>query len=96
MLDKSTKLILHCPLDNPALLNEFVESCLANNVELISVFGEGCETVHGLIDDFIVGDGSDDTSFITTTWHENEVLADVLDFASAFGEGQGAIKQVRI
>ena len=96
MTGKPTKIILHCPLGHPALLNDFVETWLTDGVELIAVFGAGSEDVHDLIDDIIVGDGSVDCRFITTTWHDNETLSEVIDFASTFGKAEDAIKQVRL
>jgi hypothetical protein len=91
-----TKIILHCPLDHPAVLNDFVETWLADGVELIAVFGAGAEDVHDLIDDMIAGNGSDEPRFVATTWHDRETLSDVIDFATTFGNAEAIIKQIRL
>lgn len=81
------KIVLHSPLRSDAPLAEFVEACLRDGVQLIAVCGEGCEEVHDLIDDLIIGDGSDDSRFILTSWHTGEPLDEVVEFASICGEG---------
>ena len=96
MTEKPTKIILLCPVENPASLSAFVETCLLEGVELIAVFGDGCEAVHDLIDDIIVGDGSKDGRFIATTWHEDEALSDVIEFVQTFGEHEASIRKVRL
>jgi hypothetical protein len=96
MLGEPSKIILHCPLAHPALLNDFVEAWLTDGVELIAVFGPGSEDVHDLIDDIVVQDGSGEPRFVTTTWHDDETLSDVIDFATTFGNTDTAIKQIRL
>lgn len=78
MTGKPTKIILHCPLGHPAVLNDFVETWLSDGVELIAVFGSGSEDIHDLIDDMIVGNGLDQTRFVTTSWHDSETLSEVM------------------
>ena len=85
------KIVLTLPMNNPDALPSFVEACLRDRVELIAVVGPDCENVHDLIDDVIIGDGSDTTRFIVTSWHTDEPLNDVLEFArdwTAKTEGQ--------
>ncbi len=96
MTGELTKIILHCPLAHPALLNDFVETWLGNGVELIAVFGPGSEELHDLIDDIVVQDGSDDTRFLPTTWHDSETLSEVIEFATTYGNTNTAIKQIRL
>ena len=76
------KIVLVLPLSDKALLPAFVEKCLADNVSLIAVMGEGCAQIEDEIDGLIVGDGSDDTRFITTSSHPDEPLDEVVDFAT--------------
>ena len=79
----SLRVILHCPISDPALLERFVEDCLQRGVALVAVVGPGCEAVHDALDDLIIGDGANGTRFIVTTWHEDETLEEVRKFASA-------------
>lgn len=52
-----------------------------DGVALIAVWGEGCGMVEDRIDDIAVGDGSDDSRFLTTSAHEGETLKAVIEFA---------------
>ena len=81
------KIVLRSPLRPDAPLAEFVEACLRDGVQLIAVYGEGCEEVHDSIDELIVGDGSDDSRFILTSWHTRERFDEVVEFARIWGEG---------
>ena len=92
----AAKVILHSPLSDPAQLDSFVERCLADGVVLIAVVGIDADKVEELIDEIVVGDGSDESRFVVTTSHCNESLEEVLDFVSCYPAGPGAqIEQVR-
>lgn len=78
------KIVLALPISNEAALAAFVEQCIARNVSLIAVQGEGCERVEDEIDWLIVGDGTDDSRFITTSSHPGETLEEALEFATAW------------
>ncbi|WP_245477553.1 hypothetical protein [Bradyrhizobium guangxiense] len=92
----AAKIILHSPLGNPGQLESFVEACLADGVRLIAVVGDDAENVEELIDEIVVGDGSDERRFIATTSHRNESLEEVLNFASLYDAGHRAqVEQVR-
>ena len=78
------KVVLQLPISDRALLSAFVEDCLANNVSLIAIVGEGCAEIENDIDELIVSDGSDETRFITTSTHPGDTLEDVIEFASAW------------
>ncbi len=81
------KVILQLPLlDTEELphshtLEAFVERCLTDAVELIAIVGEGCERVEDIIDEIVVGDGSDDGRYLTTSSHPGESFEQVLEFA---------------
>jgi hypothetical protein len=77
------KIVLQLPLSDPELLTPFVEACVRDGVTLIAVVGEGCRKVEDMIDELIVGDGSDESRFsIATTSHPGETLEEVMEFAS--------------
>jgi hypothetical protein len=91
------KIVLHSPLSDPAVLDQFVEDCLRDKVALISVVGEGCEEIEELIDELVVGDGSDADRFIMTTSHKSESVATVLEFAEAWQtDVPGFVQEVRL
>jgi len=66
-----SKVILHTPLADPTKLPSFVETCLADGVVLIAIFGSDCEKVEDLIDELVVGDASDESRFVMTSSHPN-------------------------
>ena len=91
------KIVLELPISDEALLAAFVEECLARNVSLIAVRGEGCERIEDEIDGLIVGDGSDDSRFITTSSHPGETLDQVIEFATVWWiNADGPTEVVRI
>ena len=90
----ATKIVLHCPIADTSLLPGLVEAWISSNIELIAVHGDGCEAIHDLIDELIVGDGNAEDRFITTTWHGSEPIENVVEFAETFGN-EGAIEHVK-
>jgi hypothetical protein len=93
----AAKIILHAPLAEPARLESFVEACLADRVALIAIVGDDADKVEDLIDEIVVGDGSDARRFIVTTSHRDEPLDEVLDFVACYDAGPGAqVEQVRL
>lgn len=78
------KIVLTLPIADKVMLPAFVEQCIARNVSLIAVHGEACERIEDEIDWLIVGDGTDDSRFITTSSHPGETLEEVVEFATAW------------
>lgn len=77
--------VLVCPIQDEERLKQFVEDCLSRKVESIYCWGAGSERVHDALDEIIVGDSDDPERFILTTWHSDESLSEVRDFASGYG-----------
>lgn len=75
------KVVLQSPVLTPAALARFVEECLRDGVELIAIAGPGCEELEDVIDDLVVGDGTDDSRFVVTSSHPGEPLEEVVEFA---------------
>jgi hypothetical protein len=82
-MPKTTKIVLRVSPPGESRLEAFVEQCIRDGVRLIAVMGDDCARIEDLIDDFIVGDGSDKTRFILTSSHPDESLEDVIAFAQA-------------
>lgn len=78
------KIILHAPISDERLLDEFVENCLRDEVSLIAVVGPGCVRIEDIIDEIVVGDGSDSERYVTTSSHPDEPLSDVRDFVGCW------------
>jgi hypothetical protein len=83
------KIVLKLPLSNPNLLEAFVEACLRDGVILIAIVGEGASEIENLIDRLVVGDGTDRSRFITTSFHPNETVEEVMEFAQSWEEERG-------
>ncbi|SDN34183.1 hypothetical protein [Afipia sp. GAS231] len=88
------RVILHLPLSNESLLDEFVEKCLRDKVALIAVVGEGAARIEDIIDELVVGDGSDRERFVATTSHSNETVEEVLEFAGIWTDEQNRPVQI--
>jgi hypothetical protein len=88
------KIVLELPVSNPELLQPFVEACLRDGVDLIAIVGEGASRMDDLIDEIVVGDGSDRNRFINTTFHADETVDEVLEFARSWKEELGQAVQL--
>ncbi|WP_407153992.1 hypothetical protein [Bradyrhizobium sp. STM 3557] len=85
-MNYAPKIVLQLPISNPELLDSFVEDCLRDGVSPIAVVGDGATQIEDIIDELIVGDGSDRSRFITTSSHQNETLDEVLAFARLYDQ----------
>jgi hypothetical protein len=75
---------LHSPVSDESLLDSFVEQCLQDEVSIIAVFGPGSRRLEDIIDEIVVGDGSDPDRFVCTTSHPDEPLDDVLNMLKSW------------
>ncbi len=78
------KVVLKSSSGYKLALDKMVEDFLEDGVALVAVIGKDCEKVEDIIDELIVGDGSDPERFIATTSHPDESLQDVVEFAESF------------
>ena len=78
------KIILHSPVSDERLLDDFVEQCLRDEVSLIAVVGPGCARLEYLIDKIVVGDGSDPDRFVCTSSHPDEPFDDVVNMVDCW------------
>lgn len=81
MMPLARKLILHVPVSDEALLDNFVAQCLNDGVSLVAVVGAGSARIEDIIDEIVVGDGSDQTRFLCTSSHPGDQLEDALNMA---------------
>lgn len=78
------KIILHAPISDETLLDAFVEQCLHDGVSLVAVVGPGCVRIEELIDEIVVGDGTNEARFLCTTSHPDEPFEDVLNMVETW------------
>jgi hypothetical protein len=94
---KRRKIILRLIPGNENRLEPFVEQCLRDGVKFVAVMGDNCARIEELIDELVVGDGSDDGRFILTSSHPDERLESVIDFASSLtGEYEGEVEVIEL
>jgi hypothetical protein len=85
----SRKVILNCKSGSEDQLRQFVEKCLGDKVRLVAVMGARCQEIEEIIDELVVGDGSDESRFLLTSAHPRESLVDVIKFAKSFTADYG-------
>jgi hypothetical protein len=91
------KIVLHCPTGYRVELERMVAQFLADGVVFVGVVGEDCSRVEDIIDEWVVGDGTDDGRYILTSSHPGETIDDALEFArSLSGEYAGEVQLVEL
>ncbi|NEU11564.1 hypothetical protein G3T14_05410 [Methylobacterium sp. BTF04] len=75
---------MHAPPWNAQSLEDFVEDAINDKVSLVAVVGHDCRRVEDVIEELIVGDGSDDTRRLTSTSHPDESIDEVRAFVSTW------------
>ena len=90
------KILLHTPISDERLLDDFVEQCLKDGVEIVAVFGPGCARIEDLIDWIVVGDGSDDGRFLLTSSHPRDSLEDVMNMLGVEMTSHASVQEVRL
>jgi hypothetical protein len=78
------KIILKCSTGYKPSLVPLIEAFLTDGVALVATIGTDCEKVEGIIDELVVGDGSNAGRFLTTTSHPDETLEEVIEFVESF------------
>ena len=92
----SQKVVIHSKSGAPKSLEQLVEQFITDRVQFIAVAGVNCALIEDLIDEIVVGDGSDDTRFILTSSHPGESLEEVMQFARMMTEGAGEPQLVEL
>ncbi len=77
------KVVLHCPNGYKHELDGMVEDFIASGVSFVGVVGKDCSLVEDIIDELVVGDGSDEGRYILTSSHEGESVEDAIEFANS-------------
>lgn len=75
------RLILHAPPWDAQSLVDFVEDCIRDGVVLVCVVGNDCQRVEDIIEELIVGDGSDSSRFFVNTTSHPEGLVEARELA---------------
>ena len=91
------KVVLNCRSGVPPGLDQLVETFLRDGVRFVAVVGDSADRVEQLIDELVVGDGSDEGRYILTSCHAHETLAEAVGFAEGLtGEYSGDVQVVDV
>lgn len=78
-------------------LDALVEQLLAGGVKLVAVVGQDCERIESIIDEIVVGDGSNPERFLLTSSHPGEGVSEAVAFANSLSdEYSGEVQIVEI
>jgi len=85
MTEFAKKIVLNSKTGYSVEHDELLVELIDANVLLFCAVGKDCELWHDIMDELMVGDGSIDRDFfMVTTWHTNETVEEVLEFARQF------------
>jgi len=91
------KIVLHCLPGCEGRLDTLVEQFLNGGVKSVSVVGNDCERVECIIDELVVGNGSDPGRFLLTSSHPGESVAEAVSFAQSLSlEYAGEVQIVEV
>lgn len=91
------KVVLHLRSTVRPNLDDLVESFLRDGVRFVGVVGVEASFVEDVIDEIVVGDGSDPDRFILTSSHEHQSVEEALEFARGLtGEYAGEVQLVEV
>jgi hypothetical protein len=78
-------------------LDELVRQFVDNGVKFVGVVGVDCELIEEIIDELVVGDGSDRTAYILTSAHPRETVVKAIKFAEGLdGDYAGQVQVVEL
>lgn len=89
------KIVLSCPMGYRMELDTMVENFIRDGVSYVGVVGKDCAKIEDIIDEIVVGDGSDENRYILTASHPGASVDEAVLFARALtGEFAGNEVQV--
>ena len=74
------KIVLYSKSGYRPELDSLIEQFIRDGVKFVGVFGDDCVKIEDIIDEIVVGDGSND-NFILTSSHPSDSLEEVVEFA---------------
>ena len=87
------RIVLNCPAGYKPELDALVEAFLRDGVDLVAVAGRDRAKVEDIIDELIVGFGTDPSRFLVTTSHDS--LDEAVRFANSWtNEAEGNVQVV--
>ena len=90
----SPKIILHLTSTNRPNLDDLIEAFIRDGVKFVGVVGVEASFVEDVIDEIVVGDGTDASRFILTSSHEGQSLEAAIEFADGLSDEYAGEAQV--
>lgn len=90
------KIVLHCPNGYTVRLDSLVEEFIRDGVKLVAVVGKNCKKIEDIIDELVVGDGSNDGRFLVSTAHPDGSIEEAIEFAKIFESEYEEIQVVEL
>ncbi|MGI8786183.1 MAG: DUF7684 family protein [Pyrinomonadaceae bacterium] len=84
MSGTSKKIILYSKNGYSKKHDELLNRIIDEKILLFCVLGKDCELWHDIMDELFVGLGEERDFFMITTWHTNETLDEVIEFAKDY------------
>lgn len=81
---KAKKVILHSKINYSEKYDELLNQLIEEKVLLFCTVGKDCELWHDIMDELYVGYGDERDSFMISTWHNDEELNEVVEFAKNY------------
>jgi hypothetical protein len=92
-----SKIVLNCRSSDTSGLEDLIERFIREGVRFVGVVGVNASPVEDLIDEIVVGDGSEEGRYLLTSSHEGESLEDAVEFALKLtGEYAGDVQVVEL
>ena len=67
------KVVIHSKSGATRALEALVEQFISDGVRFVAVAGNDCALIEDIIDEIVVGDGSDDTRFISESARKTQM-----------------------
>jgi NADPH-dependent glutamate synthase beta subunit-like oxidoreductase len=90
----ASRIVLHSLTGAPEDIDALVEAFLKDGVKFVGVVGKNATHIEDLVDEVVLGDGTDDSRFLLTASHEGESLRDAVEFAQNLSDEYGKGVQV--
>ena len=90
----ASRIVLHSLSGKPEGIDALVEAFLKEGVKFVGVVGKNAAHIESLVDEVVVGDGTDDSRFLLTASHEGESLEDAVKFAQTLSDEYGKGLQI--
>lgn len=81
---------------NSQRLEELVEEFIRSGVKFVGCVGTDCDRLEDLIDEIVVGDGTDEIRCVLTSSHKEMTLGDAVEFANTLTGYEGEVQVVEL